>query len=93
MLYMKGWPVGICSRCSATIHNAPYVSEHEDGQFARSNAELESNQGGKGNGWSLSALADRLSIERNLFHHTPPRRYISGFSPASKLVNALSELT
>ena len=30
---MKGWPVGICSRSSATIHSAPYVSEHEDGQF------------------------------------------------------------
>jgi hypothetical protein len=30
---MKRWPVGTCSRCSATIYNAPYLSKSEDGEF------------------------------------------------------------
>jgi hypothetical protein len=30
---MSRWPVGTCSRCSATIYNAPYLSQHEDGEF------------------------------------------------------------
>jgi hypothetical protein len=30
---MKGWSVGTCSRCSATIYNAPYFSKSEDGEF------------------------------------------------------------
>jgi hypothetical protein len=29
----KGWPVGTCSRCSGTIHNAPYLSQFEAGEF------------------------------------------------------------
>jgi hypothetical protein len=30
---MSRWPVGTCSRCSATIYNAPYLSQREDGKF------------------------------------------------------------
>jgi hypothetical protein len=30
---MSRWPVGSCSRCSATIYNAPYLSQREDGGF------------------------------------------------------------
>jgi len=30
---LKGWPVGTCSRCSGTIHNAPYLSQFEAGEF------------------------------------------------------------
>jgi len=28
---LKGWPVGTCSRCSGTIHNAPCLSQFEAG--------------------------------------------------------------
>ena len=30
---MSRCPVGTCSRCSATIYNAPYLSQREDGEF------------------------------------------------------------
>ena len=29
----KGWLVGTCSRCSGTIHNGPFLSKAEPGQF------------------------------------------------------------
>jgi hypothetical protein len=38
---MEGWRVGTCSRCSGTIHNAPYLSEHEDGQFCSKECRTE----------------------------------------------------
>jgi hypothetical protein len=30
---LKGWPVGTCFRCSSTIHNAPFLSKSEPGEF------------------------------------------------------------
>src|SRR5262249_34862572 len=30
---LKGWPVETCSRCSGTIHNAPFLSKSEPGEF------------------------------------------------------------
>ena len=30
---LKSWPVGMCSRCSGVIHNAPFLSNTESGEF------------------------------------------------------------
>lgn len=30
---LKSWPVGVCTRCGGTIHNAPYLSATEPGKF------------------------------------------------------------
>ena len=30
---LKSWPIGACSRCRGTIHNAPLVSKTEPGKF------------------------------------------------------------
>jgi hypothetical protein len=38
---MKRWPVGTCSRCSATIHNAPYLSPSEPGAFCSKECRTE----------------------------------------------------
>ena len=37
---MKGWPVGTCSRCSGVIHNAPYLSRTEAGEFCSRRCHL-----------------------------------------------------
>jgi hypothetical protein len=38
---MKRWPVGTCSRCSATIYNAPYLSQSEPGEFCSKECRTE----------------------------------------------------
>jgi len=30
---LKSWPIGICSRCHGVIHNAPFLSNLEPGEF------------------------------------------------------------
>jgi len=30
---LKSWPVGACSRCNGVIHNAPFLSNTEPGEF------------------------------------------------------------
>jgi hypothetical protein len=34
---LKSWPVGTCARCSGAIHNAPFLSNTEPGEFCSSN--------------------------------------------------------
>ena len=38
---MKRWPVGTCSRCSATIYNAAYLSQSEPGEFCSKECRTE----------------------------------------------------
>src|SRR5258708_40068941 len=30
---LKSWPVGTCNRCQGVIHNAPFLSNAEPGEF------------------------------------------------------------
>ena len=34
---LKSWPVGICSRCHGVIHDAPFLSNEEPGEFCSRN--------------------------------------------------------
>ena len=30
---LKSWPIGICSRCHGVVHDAPFLSNEEPGEF------------------------------------------------------------
>jgi hypothetical protein len=50
---LTGWPVGTCSRCSDVIHNAPFLSKSEPGEFcSRKCRDLQKRNGGQGTSYT-----------------------------------------
>jgi hypothetical protein len=95
---LNGWPVGSCSRCSGTIHNAPFLSKSKPGEFcARECRDLQKQNRDQGTSHSpfqgmlrlRSQVSRKACQQYDVFDRLPPkgssqRRFVVDVTDSAK---------